>query len=84
MMFQSTRPCGARPQAAIVLCDEILVSIHAPVRGATIEKSGKGRITYVSIHAPVRGATLELQEEGVKIPVSIHAPVRGATAVPAG
>ncbi len=40
----------------------IVVSIHAPVRGATqavIDKSGE---TKVSIHAPVRGATFHSRD----------------------
>ena len=33
------------------------VSIHAPVRGATLTREGWKLQTEVSIHAPVRGAT---------------------------
>ena len=33
------------------------VSIHAPVRGATLSECSVSRIDNVSIHAPVRGAT---------------------------
>ena len=33
------------------------VSIHAPVRGATIRSSRSDPYSSVSIHAPVRGAT---------------------------
>ena len=35
VMFQSTRPCGARPEEHARLIRERVVSIHAPVRGAT-------------------------------------------------
>ena len=35
-----------------------LVSIHAPVRGATLAVILEGRARVVSIHAPVRGATV--------------------------
>ena len=34
------------------------VSIHAPVRGATVGAFIQHRLLVVSIHAPVRGATL--------------------------
>ena len=36
----------------------VLVSIHAPARGATNGREAKERYTQVSIHAPARGATL--------------------------
>jgi len=35
-MFQSTPPCGGRPQYTRGTLERILVSIHAPVRGATL------------------------------------------------
>ena len=56
-----------------------MVSIHAPVWGATFETYNPANDQAVSIHAPVWGAT------GVKVRtdgdgnVSIHAPVWGAT-----
>ena len=58
LMFQSTRPYGARQ----AFCDKwvgvLEVSIHAPVRGATCcTICGISVLTIVSIHAPVRGAT---------------------------
>ena len=37
------------------------VSIHAPVRGATLQGDKKSSWERVSIHAPVRGATYHLQ-----------------------
>ena len=60
------------------------VSIHAPVRGATLTSSPPTRLvgpTTVSIHAPVRGATANepCGDFTLAIVVSIHAPVRGAT-----
>ena len=36
---------------------QFLVSIHAPVKGATAENAKKLGVQYVSIHAPVKGAT---------------------------
>jgi len=55
--FQSTPPCGGRPAENPLLVSAGLVSIHAPVRGATQEGPGIWRHRAVSIHAPVRGAT---------------------------
>ena len=56
------------------------VSIHAPVRGATIyRKDSLSFQVSVSIHAPVRGATYVYQMDRGTSFVSIHAPVRGAT-----
>jgi len=35
----------------------LLVSIHAPVKGATLPYPQSRQIMFVSIHAPVKGAT---------------------------
>ncbi len=56
-----------------------MVSIHAPVKGATGEDVARTYATKVSIHAPVKGATGRAVGEGVVEVVSIHAPVKGAT-----
>ena len=37
-----------------------MISIHAPVKGATAMKFGKFEPWNISIHAPVKGATLWL------------------------
>ncbi len=79
-VFQSTRPCGARPPQPGRRRPAAQVSIHAPVRGATVQGDPprpEGR--PVSIHAPVRGATGHRLDLDDLIVVSIHAPVRGAT-----
>ena len=61
---------------------EGVVSIHAPLRGATSVACCTDPVRSVSIHAPLRGAT---STDGVqmgqtcRIRVSIHAPLRGAT-----
>ena len=56
-----------------------LVSIHAPVWGAT-GFGGDGKHTNdVSIHAPVWGATRVITYMAMTFWVSIHAPVWGAT-----
>ncbi len=54
--FQSTRPCGARPQG-FELLGVVSVSIHAPVWGATPLTILSRVPAVVSIHAPVWGAT---------------------------
>ena len=56
-----------------------LVSIHAPVRGATAGDTWHNHGPRVSIHAPVRGATPGIPRQPCLRRVSIHAPVRGAT-----
>ena len=60
-------------------CDEI-ISIHAPVKGATAADHLAGlAVHHISIHAPVKGATAELARRlGIPV-ISIHAPVKGAT-----
>ena len=55
------------------------ISIHAPVRGATVDISTNFTSKDISIHAPVRGATEEEKFELYYWTISIHAPVRGAT-----
>ncbi len=56
-----------------------LVSIHAPVKGATNNLRSYQGLHQVSIHAPVKGATPVQGDFGLDGSVSIHAPVKGAT-----
>ena len=55
--FQSTHPRRVR----LGLEEEVrkinVISIHAPARGATLDKSKMLRTINISIHAPARGAT---------------------------
>ena len=55
------------------------VSIHAPVKGATIAAAGRSVLRPVSIHARVKGATGRCRAVKTLDFVSIHAPVKGAT-----
>ena len=55
--FQSTLPYGERLHRPAVFFIGRLVSIHAPVWGATYRKAHSVIATVVSIHAPVWGAT---------------------------
>ncbi len=57
--FQFTRPQGARPSAIGHDGVPLVVSIHAPARGATADRMARVSDTIVSIHAPARGATGE-------------------------
>ena len=42
-------------------CEErnlvLRISIHAPVKGATVAVNDGGKLCEISIHAPVKGAT---------------------------
>ena len=55
------------------------VSIHAPVKGATLLHWLEKVTIWVSIHAPVKGATYGCCRCAQYGDVSIHAPVKGAT-----
>ena len=57
----------------------IVVSIHAPARGATCTPKKRQISRTVSIHAPARGATDDGGRDSQIHRVSIHAPARGAT-----
>ena len=56
--FQSTHPRGVRLQNKASQRRYRPISIHAPVRGATIVGDGQFYSFVISIHAPARGATL--------------------------
>ena len=66
-----------------MFCDFVevnyVVSIHAPVKGATICIPFEIKLRKVSIHAPVKGATMVTSSLTGCFLVSIHAPVKGAT-----
>ena len=57
----------------------ILISIHAPVKGATLRCNMGKHIPIISIHAPVKGATITDKLYPCSRQISIHAPVKGAT-----
>jgi len=57
-MFQSTRPCGARPVASGI--PAIMGSFNPRARAGRDSPVGGSSVgCIVSIHAPVRGATLD-------------------------
>ena len=79
VMFQSTRPRGARPARRAVPVEHAHVSIHAPAWGATQDAQVRRLHPVVSIHAPAWGATQVAGEPHLRRRVSIHAPAWGAT-----
>ena len=62
-----------------ILRDNFSVSIHAPMKGATLFVGPVNTRLPVSIHAPMKGATFRPLIIGFKVTVSIHAPMKGAT-----
>ena len=66
LQFQSTLPQGERPLTGHWHVRVIMISIHAPTRGATAVSSVGCMKNKISIHAPTRGATLE-DKNGNKI-----------------
>ena len=57
-----------------------LISIHAPVKGATFHPHQNFDFSDISIHAPVKGATCVVHAKCIHdFIISIHAPVKGAT-----
>jgi len=77
--FQSTPLHEGRPRRSQELEQYVLVSIHAPARGATSVYQPAFMFGGVSIHAPARGATGSSGSCQAQGSVSIHAPARGAT-----
>ncbi len=58
----------------------IMISIHAPAKGATKEIADRDKQLQISIHAPAKGATLQqFLMQFIILWISIHAPAKGAT-----
>ena len=78
--FQSTHPCGVRLQVLAGLDLRLAVSIHAPLRGATLcqTRQRRPRSGFQSTH-PCGVRRSGLWAPGLLQVVSIHAPLRGAT-----
>ena len=58
---------------------EVIISIHAPMKGATKLNAPPIPVTAISIHAPMKGATCQSWWDSPNIHISIHAPMKGAT-----
>ena len=56
-MFQPTHPCGVRHTGFSLRLNDLYVSTHAPLRGATLNLAKTLKRIEVSTHAPLRGAT---------------------------
>ena len=78
--FQSTHPCGVRQREAKIQAIEGLVSIHAPLRGATYDPGfhRPGPVEFQSTH-PCGVRRKPTSPATTSPDVSIHAPQRGAT-----
>ena len=59
----------------------MIISIHAPTKGATNCVLKANVDTRISIHAPTKGATMDDAQRAGIITISIHAPTKGATAI---
>ena len=59
--------------------ESVIVSIRAPVKGATFGSDIPALLLSVSIRAPVKGATPRAAADPSAKVVSIRAPVKGAT-----
>ena len=70
---------GCDPSQRVARCRREDISIHAPVKGATILYGGSSIWDNISIHAPVKGATAVWRKTTLPLLISIHAPVKGAT-----
>ena len=59
------------------------ISIHAPMKGATIHATLLRHLHIISIHAPMKGATRVTVLGLLVAHISIHAPMKGATCMAA-
>ena len=55
--FNSRTPKGCDLETAIITPLSMRVSIHAPLKGATVNPFDVQHGQFVSIHAPLKGAT---------------------------
>ena len=79
VIFQSTLLQEERHIIKTTIWGKLLISIHAPTRGATCNRDISVFIFIISIHAPTRGATFLYLYFLLALFISIHAPTRGAT-----
>ena len=61
------------------LAKDKVISIHAPMWGATKPSNEAIEAYLISIHAPMWGATPKVPQVAVEFYISIHAPMWGAT-----
>ena len=72
---------GCDKMQSKLIKDMAIISIHAPVKGATLACRVDMTQATISIHAPVKGATAPLLFPIQYQLISIHAPVKGATSM---
>ena len=75
----NSRPSARGDRRGQHIIKRLLISIHAPPRGATVAFTDVLHCRNISIHAPPRGATERPDVEAFVFIISIHAPPRGAT-----
>ena len=82
ILFQSTRPRGARRGAMVGILPRCS-SFNPRARAGrdSFQRECLASVYMVSIHAPARGATRRLAQHRCHRIVSIHAPARGATLI---
>ena len=56
--FNSRPSARGDPDGGVARRNRRVISIHAPPRGATCKREGRGESRGISIHAPPRGATM--------------------------
>ena len=78
VLFQSTRPRGARQKICSPVTLKLTVSIHAPARGATPAPTVAWHALSFNPRAR-EGRDPASERRKVFVAVSIHAPARGAT-----
>ena len=79
LVFQSTPPCGGRRGRPPVPHRFWPVSIHAPLRGATIKSPLWSAAWMFQSTPPCGGRPASTAGSSIAKEVSIHAPLRGAT-----
>ena len=78
-VFQSTHPRRVRRHRKSLQLANLIISIHAPAKGATDQYAYMLGRLKISIHAPAKGATNGIDSTALAPPISIHAPAKGAT-----
>ena len=70
---------GSDGREAAANKERVMISIHAPAKGATAAIYGTRNPKDISIHAPAKGATPAILPCWRGSKISIHAPAKGAT-----
>ena len=78
-VFQSTLPQGERPIVLGCRIEDLIISIHAPTRGATLDQQHLCICVHNFNPRSHKGSDRQWSFTAMKIPISIHAPTRGAT-----